>query len=164
MHELILPCKYSLINGRTQQPLKCQISSYLNGILLDYLLILFIYLFTKNSFELRRDPCPGLCWWWFVIVCSCSWWSTSVGRCWVHQGLDYPGSLSHLYPHPHIAQSCAGGPCPPRVGHLNVNGSRSWDVLGSYVRGRRKGGRKLCEDAGMLEEKVNPWLALGGKG
>lgn len=113
MHELILPCKYSLINGRTQQPLKCQISSYLNGILLDYLLILFIYLFTKNSFELRRDPCPGLCWWWFVIVCSCSWWSTSVGRCWVHQGLDYPGSLSHLYPHPHITQSCAGGPCPP---------------------------------------------------
>lgn len=37
-------------------------------------------------------------------------------------------------------------------------------MLGSDVRGRRKGGRKLCEDAGMLEEKVNPRLALGGKG
>lgn len=53
MHELILPCKYSLVNGWTQQPFKCQISSYLNGILLYYLFILFhfIYLFTNNSFE-----------------------------------------------------------------------------------------------------------------
>lgn len=53
MHGLILPCKYSLVNGQTQQPFKCQISSYLNGILHCYLFILFsfIYLFTKNSFD-----------------------------------------------------------------------------------------------------------------
>lgn len=52
MHKLILPCKYSLVNGRNQQPFKCQISSYLNGILLLlFIYLIYLSLFTKNSFE-----------------------------------------------------------------------------------------------------------------